>query len=596
MGTSPRTKTSSLEPFAEICVGYREARDIVNRLHVGGKVEMQTSKTEIVPSIGKATVRAATYARYSTDKQDARSIDDQVRRCRGFAANRGFDVVAAYSDAAISGSHTEREQLQKLLRNAEQREFDCVLVDDLSRLSRDLGATWRIVFEDLASRGVRVIDCTTGVASDAVGGRLTFGALALVNDTFLQMVRTETHRGLEGRALAGFATGGKTYGFTTVTEPNPPDLEHPRKVRVMADDEAKIVRQVFEMYASGTSYKGIATALNEGGVLAPHDGGKGNKNAPGWAHSTVRYMLRNEQYVGVWVWNKDQWLQIPGTRRYRRIPRPASEHVRTELPELRIVAVEVWQAVQDRLRRSNRPRGGRTAGTTKSAPPSLLVGLLRCGVCGGSMIVVHRTTKDGHSYATLGCTTNKSRGAAICSNSRSISERKVRTAVLEMLKTQLNAPDLVERFVKVFQKKLGELQRADLAPDQTAKLLREQERRVKNLYEALTKMGWSEGLAEQIRGEEEKLSVLRSKTAERARVRPATIPHPKIIEGYIRNVLTIVEGDPARGREILARHIQPLVLTPTDDGYGITGAFDLTTAIHAADNGVSENGSRRDRD
>jgi DNA invertase Pin-like site-specific DNA recombinase len=66
-------------------------------------------------------------------------------------------------------SHTEREQLQKLLRNAEQREFDRVLVDDLSRLSRDLGATWRIVFEDLASRGVRVIDCTTGVASYAVG-------------------------------------------------------------------------------------------------------------------------------------------------------------------------------------------------------------------------------------------------------------------------------------------------------------------------------------------------------------------------------------------------------------------------------------------
>ncbi len=227
---------------------------------------MQTSKTEIVPSIGKATVRAATYARYSTDKQDARSIDDQVRRCRGFAANRGFDVVAAYSDAAISGSHTEREQLQKLLRNAEQREFDCVLVDDLSRLSRDLGATWRIVFEDLASRGVRVIDCTTGVASDAVGGRLTFGALALVNDTFLQMVRTETHRGLEGRALAGFATGGKTYGFTTVNEPNPPDLEHPRKVRVMADDEAKIARQVFEMYASGTALQGHRNRLERGRV------------------------------------------------------------------------------------------------------------------------------------------------------------------------------------------------------------------------------------------------------------------------------------------------------------------------------------------
>ena len=557
---------------------------------------MYTRNTEVVSSARKTAVRVAAYARYSTDKQDSRSIDDQLRRCRGFAASRGFEVVATFSDAAISGSHTEREQLQRLLQDADRRKFDCVLVDDLSRLSRDLGATWRIVFEDLATRGVRVIDCTTGVASDAVGGRLTFGALALVNDTFLQMVRTETHRGLEGRALAGFATGGKTFGFETVTELNPPDPMHPRKVRVKAEEESKIVLRIFGMYAAGKSYKQIAVALNEEGVPAPHDGGKGNKNAPGWSHSTVRYMLRNEQYVGVWLWNKDQWLQVPGTRRYRRIRRPESEHVKTVQPDLRIVPEKLWDAVQVRLRRFDRPRGGRPAGSMKSAKPSVLVGLLKCGLCGGSMIVVHRTTKDGCSYATLGCTTNKSRGAAICKNGRSISERKVRTAVLAMLKTELIAPDLVDRFVKVFQKRLGELQRGAAAPDPTARLLQEQERRVKNLYEGLAKMGWSQGLADQIRSEEGKVSALRLKSTERTRTQPPAIPHPKIIEGYIRNLLTLLEGDPEQGREILARHIQPFVLTPTDDGYQITGAFDLATVIRSADRGVSENGSRRDRD
>ena len=56
----------------------------------------------------------------------------------------------------------------------------------------------------------------------------------------------------------------------------------------------------------------------------------------------------------------------------------------------------------------------------------------------------------------------------------------------------------------------------------------------------------------------------------------------------------LVEGDPAQAREILARHIQPLVLTPTEVGYQITGAFDLATVIRGADSGVSENGSRRD--
>lgn len=107
--------------------------------------------------------------------------------------------------------------------------FRAVLVDDLSRLSRDLGDTGRSFFRDLASADVRVVDVTTGMSSDGAGACLTFGALALVNDTFLQLVRTETHRGLEGRALGGFWTCGRCYGYSSVEEENPPDPEHPRK-------------------------------------------------------------------------------------------------------------------------------------------------------------------------------------------------------------------------------------------------------------------------------------------------------------------------------------------------------------------------------
>jgi DNA invertase Pin-like site-specific DNA recombinase len=55
--------------------------------------------------------RVAVYSRYSTDRQDARSIDDQVRRCRQFAVARGYEIVDEYADAAISGAHTERQNL-----------------------------------------------------------------------------------------------------------------------------------------------------------------------------------------------------------------------------------------------------------------------------------------------------------------------------------------------------------------------------------------------------------------------------------------------------------------------------------------------------
>src|SRR5262245_2509331 len=125
----------------------------------------------------------ALYARYSSDRQDARSIDDQLRRCRAYAAAHGFEVVQEHSDAAVTGAHIERAGMQRLLAATRGRgggPFRAVLVDDLSRLSRDLGDTWQLVFHDLAAADVKVIDCTTGLASDGAGARLTFGALALV--------------------------------------------------------------------------------------------------------------------------------------------------------------------------------------------------------------------------------------------------------------------------------------------------------------------------------------------------------------------------------------------------------------------------------
>ena len=74
----------------------------------------------------------AIYARYSTDRQDAWSIDDQVRRCREYAARHGMTVVSTFADEALSGAHTERPQLQNLLQEAgdgRRRSFSAVLID-----------------------------------------------------------------------------------------------------------------------------------------------------------------------------------------------------------------------------------------------------------------------------------------------------------------------------------------------------------------------------------------------------------------------------------------------------------------------------------
>lgn len=112
------------------------------------------------------------------------SDDDQIRRCRIHAAAHDFSVVSEFKDARSLA----RTSIGQTCSGCSPRPcvrggapLRAVLVDDLSRLSRDLGNTWQIVFHDLASANVTVVDVTTRMSSDGAGARLTFGAMALVN-------------------------------------------------------------------------------------------------------------------------------------------------------------------------------------------------------------------------------------------------------------------------------------------------------------------------------------------------------------------------------------------------------------------------------
>lgn len=541
----------------------------------------------------------AIYARYSTDRQDARSIDDQLRRCRMHATTHGFRVVAEYKDAAISGAHIERADMQKMLVSARAKRgapFRAVLVDDLSRLSRDLGNTWQIVFHDLASANVKVVDVTTGMSSDGPGARLTFGAMALVNDTFLQLVRTETHRGLEGRALAGFWTGGRCYGYATVVEDHPPDPEHPRKRIVIDPVEAAVVIRVFRLFARGTALKKIASMLNEEGLAAPNDGGRGNKNGNGWGHPTIRAMLCNERYLGRFVWNQSKWVQVPGRKSRRRVMRPESEWVKHDYPELAIVAKDLWDEVRARFQRVHPMGRRRPAGTGQHV--YLVSGLMRCGLCGGSMTIVGRKEKNGVAYSRFGCTSHYSRGATICSNGMQVSEKRASRALVDALRAKLDGPDVVERFVAKFKQRTASLRsEVSTAGDDLDRRVRDCERRIANLTEALAKVGWSDALAAKLREEEAqlgKLKVERSAAAKEASADSVVVPHPATIAGYLKNLLALLETDPVRGREILSRFVAPIVMTPKVEGpvrhYRATGAFNLAFFLAPPEGGAGKSG------
>ena len=101
-------------------------------------------------------MRAAIYARYSSDHQRAASIEDQLRVCREFAIRQGWTVVADFPDAAMSGASVMRPGFQSLMRAALAGAFEVVIGESLDRFSRDQEDTAGL-FKRLKFAGVRIV-------------------------------------------------------------------------------------------------------------------------------------------------------------------------------------------------------------------------------------------------------------------------------------------------------------------------------------------------------------------------------------------------------------------------------------------------------
>lgn len=90
-------------------------------------------------------MKAAIYARYSSDLQRQASIGDQFRNCLSVIEREGWELVGKYSDEAMSGANADRSGYQALLEAAKRKDFDVIVVDEVSRLWRDQEEQWRAV-------------------------------------------------------------------------------------------------------------------------------------------------------------------------------------------------------------------------------------------------------------------------------------------------------------------------------------------------------------------------------------------------------------------------------------------------------------------
>jgi site-specific DNA recombinase len=157
-------------------------------------------------------MKVALYARFSTDLQRIASIEDQFRNCRKRAELEGWQVVALFADPAMSGSDGNRPQYRAMLESAARREFDILLVDDLSRLTRDSVECERVI-RRLEFSGLRIVATSDGYDSTSKARKVHRGFKGLMNEIFLDDLRERVHRGLTGQAQKRYWCGGRPYGY-----------------------------------------------------------------------------------------------------------------------------------------------------------------------------------------------------------------------------------------------------------------------------------------------------------------------------------------------------------------------------------------------
>ncbi len=524
-------------------------------------------------------MRAVIYARYSSENQREASIEDQARNCERSSQQHHLQITQRFFDEAMSGAKSDRPGYVALLEAARNREFEVIIVDEVSRLWRDQEEQWRAV-KLLEFLGIHILGVSDGINTQAGGYRLLLSIRGAMNEEARREVAWRTHRGQEGQARKGYSAGGRLYGYRNVPEFHLTERDHLGRPVVAAvrrevdPEQAKWVLWIFERYADGWAPRKIADELNQQGVPSPGStwARKETRRCKGWAASSIYGdqkkgfgVLFNPLYVGKYVWNRTKRVINPDTKGRQHKLRDESEWVTNEIPELRIVPDDLWRRVQARRRREASEAAARGKRPGGRPPRYLLSGFLKCGVCGGSYVMMNERY--------YGCATHKDRGSTICPNNKRVSRAVAEQKLLAGVKQKLLSPENIKLFRKELARAMSEDGESDRA-DTKRKRLVQVEHEIANIVLAIKGGAYSQAL---------QIELARLETESERLNETAKVPRgaaqvldllPEAIEEYRKAIEQLEEfarqeNDVETARELLRPLLgaDKIPLTPTHDGH-----------------------------
>lgn len=290
-----------------------------------------------------------------------------------------LSISKIYNELVSGERIYDRPQVQKLLQEVSDGQWDAVMVMEVDRLARGDTVDQGMIAQAFKDSNTKIITPQKTYDPNNEFDEEYFEFGLFMSRREYKVITRRLQRGRIGSVKEGNYIGTRPpYGYEVYNDDKGRTLRpHP--------DQAQAVKLIFEWYANGRMGSNkIANELNR----LPYKTYTGKP----WEPSVILNILKNEVYIGLIQWRKREYKRskVPGKRREART-RDKSEWISEKGRHEALIDIETFQLAQDRLKRKYHPPYQLVNGLTNP-----LAGLIKCGKCGASMVLRPYANQPGH--------------------------------------------------------------------------------------------------------------------------------------------------------------------------------------------------------
>ena len=262
----------------------------------------------------KMIYKVAIYIRLSKEDLDkgydeSESITNQKALLTEYVEKLGeeYELVDIYIDPGYTGTNFNRPDFKRMIKDIELDKVNMVVTKDLSRLGRDYIETGEYIEKWFPENNVRYVSVTDNIDTFAInnGNNDIAPFKSILNDMYSKDLSKKIKTALHTMQKQGKWVGGKTpLGYMKDSK----DKNH----LIICEEEAKIVRGIFNMALVGNNIGEIRNYLNNNNI--PTASQIRYNKATFWENKTIKKILQNKAYIGVTIQNKRSRISYKNRR------------------------------------------------------------------------------------------------------------------------------------------------------------------------------------------------------------------------------------------------------------------------------------------